>query len=214
MNSAKLAGILGVGLLMAAHVMAAPSEELIAQYNLAAEGDESKVEQVYQQLEQQISQQGVDPLSLVYLGSTQTLMGRDAFMPWNKMKYTEQGLATISKGLDLLHAQATPIEQQGYRQGLPESLLARSIAGSTFTSLPDMFNHFERGYDIFLDLLADNSFTTQHYDAISWVYIYAIQAALRAEDKPQAKKWVAEMQARNPNHPMTLQATAILDSAA
>jgi len=214
MNSVKLASFLGMSLLIAANVIAAPSEELIAQYNLAAEGDEDKVEQVYQQLEQQISQQGADPLSLVYLGSTQTLMGRDAFMPWNKMKYTEQGLATISKGLDLLNAQATPIEQQDFRQGLPESILARSIAGSTFTSLPDMFNHFERGYDIFLDLLADNSFNAQHYDAISWVYIYAIQAALRAEDKPQAKKWVAEMQARSPNHPMTLQAKAIVDSAA
>ncbi|MCG9580472.1 hypothetical protein L1D13_16385 [Vibrio tubiashii] len=214
MKTVTLASLFSIGLVVATQVVAAPSEELIAQYNLAAEGDEDKVEVVHQQLETQIATDGADPLSLVYLGSTQTLMGRDAFMPWNKMKYTEQGLATISKGLDLLSSQATPLEQQEYRQGLPESLLARSIAGATFTSLPDMFNHFERGYDVFLDLLADESFKQQHYDAISWVYIYAIQAALRAEDKPQAKQWVAEMQARNPNHPMTVQAKAILDSAA
>lgn len=214
MKATILTHLAAICLLMTTTALAAPSEAVIADYNLAAEGDEDKVEQVHQELEAQISEQGADPLSLVYLGSTQTLMGRDAFMPWNKMKYTEQGLATISKGLDLLHTHATPIEQQAYRQGLPEYLLARSIAGATFTSLPDMFNHFERGYDIFLDLLADETFKQQHYDAISWVYIYAIQAALRAEDKPQAAQWVAEMQARHPEHPITVQAEALLKSAA
>ena len=72
-----------------------------------------------------------------------------------------------------------------------------------------MFNHFERGYDLYLDLLADDSFSQQHYDAISWVYIYAIRAALRAEDKPQAQQWLAEMQARAPQHPVTIQAQAL-----
>lgn len=214
MKVAKLASLLSMGLVFASQVIASPSEELIAQYNQAAQGDEDKVELVHQQLKQHIAHQGADPLSLVYLGSTQTLMGRDAWMPWNKMKYTEQGLTIIGKGLDLLHTQDTPIDQQEYRQGLPETLLAKSIAATTFTSLPDMFNHFERGYDLFLDLLADDDFKQQHYDAISWVYIYAIQAALRAEDKPQAEHWVAEMQARNPNHPMTAQAQALLNTAA
>lgn len=214
MKTVKLVSLFSLSLLVTSNAFSAPSEALIAEYNLAAQGDEDKVEQVYHQLDTQIAEQGADPLSLVYLGSTQTLMGRDAFMPWNKMKYTEQGLATISKGLDLLNQQQTPIEQQEFRQGLPESLLAKSIAGTTFTSLPDMFNHFERGYDIFLDLLADESFTQQHYDAISWVYIYAIQAALRADDKPQADEWLKQMQQRNANHPMTVQAQTIIDSAA
>ncbi|RTZ18284.1 hypothetical protein EJ063_05715 [Vibrio aquaticus] len=214
MKTRTLATLCSLSLLAATYVTAAPSEAIIAQYNQAAEGDEDKVEQVYQELDAQIKDQGADPLSLVYLGSTQTLMGRDAFMPWNKMKYTEQGLATISKGLDLLNSQPKGLEDQQIRQGLPEFLLARSIAAATFTSLPDMFNHFDRGYEIFLDLLADNTFTTQHYDAISWVYIYAIQAALRAEDRPQAQKWLEEMQTQQPNHPMTLQATAIVEQAA
>ncbi|MFM2588032.1 hypothetical protein [Vibrio sp. TBV020] len=214
MKKNNLATLFTLSLLMTTQVMAAPSEEIIAQYNMAAEGDEDKVELVYQQLDKQIQSEGADPLSLVYLGSTQTLMGRDAFMPWNKMKYTEQGLATISKGLDLLNAESMPLENQKIRQGLPEALLAKSIAGATFTSLPDMFNHFDRGYDIFIDLLSDESFSKQNYDAISWVYIYAIQAALRAEDKLQAQKWLSEMKTHNPDHPMTLQAQAIVNKAA
>lgn len=213
MKLTRLNTFFAAAILISAHAFSAPSETLIADYNLAAEGDEDKVEQVFEQLDKQIQSQGADALSLVYLGSTQTLMGRDAFMPWNKMKYTEQGLATISKGLDLLTSDSTPIEQQEIRQGLPESFLAKAIAGATFTSLPDMFNHFERGYDIFLDLLSEDAFAKQHYDATSWIYIYAIQAALRAEDGNQAQKWVEQMQARNPNHPMTIQAQALVESA-
>ncbi len=203
-----------VGALFSASVMAAPSDSLIAQYNQAAEGDEEAVELVYQQLDKLIAAQGADALSLVYLGSTEALMGRDAFMPWNKMKYTEQGLATIAKGLDLLQVSETPLAQQQIRQGLPEAYLARAIAAATYTSLPDMFNHFERGYDLFLDLLADEQFQQQHYDATSWIYIYAIEAALRAEDSDQASKWLSFMQQKNANHPLTIQAQAILDKAA
>ena len=97
----KLTHQLGLCLLVSAQAVAAPSDKLIEQYNQAAQGDEEKVESVYEQLQGQIEKQGGDALTLVYLGSTQTLMGRDAFLPWNKMKYVEQGLGTIAKGLDL-----------------------------------------------------------------------------------------------------------------
>ena len=124
MTNIRLTLLLSIGLITSTQLVAAPSDALIEQYNLAVRGDSEKVDTVYAELMQQITTDGNDALSLVYLGSTQTLMGRDAFMPWNKMKYTEQGLATISKGLDLLSASSTPLNQQPVRQGLPESLLA------------------------------------------------------------------------------------------
>ncbi|USD43719.1 hypothetical protein J4N42_16245 [Vibrio sp. SCSIO 43135] len=210
----KLATLFSLTVLASAQVLAVPSEATISQYNLAAEGDEDKVEVVYEQLQQQVAEQGADALSLVYLGSTQTLMGRDAFMPWTKMKHTEQGLATISKGLALMADSNIPLQEQLIRQGLPETLLAKAIAATTFTSLPDMFNHFERGYDLYLELLSDETFTSQDYDVISWIYVYAIKASLRAEDTSQAKAWLKDMQARNSQHPMTLQAQALIDKAA
>ncbi|WP_295895342.1 hypothetical protein [uncultured Vibrio sp.] len=217
MNIKSISKTIALTLLVSSSVLsvqalAAPSEAVISQYNLAAEGDEDKVDVVYEQLEQLMESQGADALSLVYLGSTQTLMGRDAFMPWNKMKYTEQGLATIAKGLTLLDDES--VEQQEYRQGLPTSVLAKAIAASTYTSLPDMFNHFERGYDIYLDLLDTEAFANQSYEATSWIYIYAIKASLRAGDVEQANKWLATMQTENAQHPMTLQAEAIIDKAA
>jgi hypothetical protein len=155
--------------------------------------------------------EGADALTLVYLGSTETLMGRDAFLPWNKMKHTEKGLATITKGLDMLGSKADlGASDMSIRQGVPSTILARAIAASTFTSLPDMFNHFERGYDLYLDLMVDEQFVSQRYEATSWVYFYAIQAALRAEDKGQAEQWLVEMTKRDSNNPMTVQAQALL----
>ncbi|UPQ90339.1 hypothetical protein [Vibrio sinaloensis] len=214
MKKPWLASLICLSALSAGPLFAAPSEALIADYNLAAQGDADKVTQVYQQLTAQIEAQGTDALSLVYLGSTQTLMGRDAWMPWNKMKYTEQGLATISKGLDLLASQPIALEKQARIQGLPESLLARSIAASTFTSLPDMFNHFERGYDLFLDLLHEPSFTQQPIEATSWVYLYAVKAALKAGDKAQGEAWVEHLQRLYPQHTVVAQAQALLRDAA
>lgn len=202
------------GLAYGTVAVAAPSETIIAQYNQAAEGDSGKVEQVYEQLTQLVEANGTDGLSLVYLGSTKTLMGRDAWMPWNKMKHTEQGLATISKGLDLVAASQVPVEDQAIRQGLPESLLAQAIASTTFTSLPDMFNHFERGYDLYIELLNKPEFLEQSYETTAWIYIYAIRAAMRAEDVQRAQEWLERMKRLNRSHPLTLEAQTIVENAA
>ncbi len=60
-------------------VFALPSEAMIQRYNQAAQGDEMLVELLYADLENLVAQDWATALFLVYLGSTQTLMGRDAF---------------------------------------------------------------------------------------------------------------------------------------
>ena len=196
MNTVKT--LLSAALISASHVstplLANPTPEILSNYNLAAEGDETMVDTVYGQLNQLMEQQGAKPLTLVYLGSTQTMQGRDAFLPWNKMKFTEQGLATIAKGLGLIDTLPESLEQQQRVQGIPESYLAQAMAATTYTSLPDLFNHFDRGYDMFLTLLAQPQFEQQPFAATSWIYRYAIEAALRAQDLAQAKQWLTTME--------------------
>lgn len=187
-----------------------PPAALISSYNQAAQGDEDKVEDVYQQLTSLIKQQGATPLTLVYLGSTETLQGRDAFLPWNKMKYVEKGLATIDKGLVLLRSELTPLDQQSRVQGIPEGYLTRAVAAVTYSSLPDMFNHFERGYDLYLALLTEPQFEQQPFAATAWIYRYAIQASLRAEDITQAQNWLALMENKDPKNLETITAQALV----
>ncbi|MCG7585933.1 hypothetical protein [Photobacterium sp. OFAV2-7] len=198
-------------LLVPSFVQASEIEAIINLYNQAAEGDEAKVEMVYQQLESLIEAEGPKPLTMVYLGGTETLKGRDAWMPWNKMKYVEQGLAKIDKGLDILDAYPLSLAEQRVISGIHEYYLAQAISASTFTLLPDMFNYFERGYDIYLSLLEQPEFAKEPFAATAWIYGFAVQAAIRAEDMPQARNWLAQMQQQDANHPQTLKAIDLVN---
>ena len=206
----RLIGATCISFSMAFSVQAALTEQQIIIYNQASAGDEEQVGPAYQAFSQLIKQEGATPLTLVYLGSTQTLKGRDAWMPWTKMSHVEKGLASIDKGLTLLSSENRPLTQQAIFTGLKESYLTRALAASTYSQLPDMFNHFERGYELFLTLLAEPEFQTQPFPASAWVYNYAIQAALRADDLVQASKWLAEMQIHDKTHPQTIEAQALI----
>ncbi|WP_061030768.1 hypothetical protein [Aliivibrio sifiae] len=179
-------------------------------YNQAAAGNEDKVDPAFDRFNQLIQQEGATPLTLIYLGSAETLKGRDAMMPWTAMKYVEQGLAKIGKGLNLLANENTPISEQDIISGIPESYLTRALAAATYSQLPDMFNHFERGYDLYLGLLSESEFQQQPYQATAWVYGYAIQAALRADDLNQANQWLEVMLEKDKNNPETRKAQTLL----
>lgn len=206
----QLIGASCLSFTLAFSAQAALTNQDINIYNQAAMGDESQVGVAYELFSKLIKTEGATPLTLVYLGSTQTLKGRDAWMPWTAMNHTEKGLANIDKGLTLLAQQAAPLDQQASFNGLKESFMARALAASTYSQLPDMFNHFERGYELFLSLLAEPEFATQSFAYCAWVYHYAIQAALRADDLAQASTWLTVMQQLNKNHPKTIDAKSMI----
>ena len=190
-----------------------PTPEALSMYNQAAQGDEEMVEAAHDALKSILDKEGATPLTLVYLGSTETLQGRDAFLPWNKMKYVEKGLATIDKSLTLLNSVEQPVAEQARVQGLPEAYLTRAMAATTYTSLPDMFNHFERGYDLYLDLLSEEEFSHQNFAATAWIYRYAITASIRAEDFAQAQSWLAVMEEKDSSNIETMTAKALVSQA-
>ncbi|PWI32492.1 hypothetical protein DI392_15695 [Vibrio albus] len=198
--------LFSITLMTALPVNANPTPEMIQLYYQAADGDESKTEAAYDTLTALIEQEGARPLTLVYQGSAETLLGRDAWMPWNKMKYVEQGLAKIEKGLNLISTDSLPLPEQERVLGLPEYQLSRAMAATTYTQLPDMFNHFDPGYDLYLQLLEEPEFLQQPFAASAWVYRYAIEAAVKAEDRQQAQKWLTLMEEKQRNNPETVAA--------
>ncbi len=192
------------------YLAANPTPDILNNYYSAAEGNKEMVDTVYRQLKQLVDEQGAKPVTMVYLGSTQTFQGRDALLPWNQMKYVEKGLATIAKGVNMIDSLPININEQERIQGLPEAYLTQAIAAITYTSLPDMFNHFERGYDLYLELLNDPQFSDQPFAASSWIYLNAIQAAIRAKDLTQAQTWLATMQSLDANNAETQTAQQLL----
>ena len=205
--------LIGLALIAPTLALANPSSDVLDIYNQAAQGNEDLVEVAYERLYDTLQQDGATPLTLVYLGSTETLMGRDALLPWNKMKYVEKGLSTIDKSLVLLKDEDQPIHEQPRVQGVPDSYLTRAMAAVTYTSLPDMFKHFDRGYDLFLSLLAEDEFQQQHFSATSWIYRYAITASIRAEDLTQAQAWLKQMEMADADNIETMTAKALIAKA-
>lgn len=80
-------------------------------------------------------------LFTAYLGAAQTMQGRDAWLPWNKMRATERGLATLDKTLRRLEA----AHDKEIFHGTPLSVEIRLVAATTFLSLPALFNRFDSG---------------------------------------------------------------------
>lgn len=77
------------------------------------------------------------PLVLACLGAAQSLQGRDAWLPWNKMKATERGLASVDKAL----RQLAPHHEEARLRGNPVAVETRLVAATTFLSVPDRFFH-------------------------------------------------------------------------
>lgn len=80
-------------------------------------------------------------LILALKGSTLTLMGRDAWMPWNKMAYVERGMDVLEKAVDILDA----VDQTQTFREIPYAAHVKWIATSTFLSLPEFFGGKSQG---------------------------------------------------------------------
>jgi hypothetical protein len=221
MNILQLTSLLMLSLMLSLSTLSVANNQtaqkvpapLIEQYQLAAGGDTTLVEPVYKQFELLLEQHPNEPLVWVYFGSARTLKGRDTWLPWRKLSHTEQGLDDIQRGMGKLADQPLQLAQQQRVQGLPEYHLATALAATNFTSVPDFFNRFERGYDLFLQLLDDDEFLKQNFAASAWVYERAIMAALRSEDMSQAKLWLAIMQVRQADHPTTQSAIVLVQKS-
>ena len=126
-----------------------------------------------------------DPLVLVYLGSSHTMMGRDAMMPWSKLKHSETGLEEMAMALRLLN------EDNSNRlfQGMPVYLHVKSIAGITFTQVPEFFGRQEEGFYLLKDSLEDTNFQQLPEQAKTYLYYYGINAAYLLDKKDIAKDW-------------------------
>ncbi|WP_163131955.1 hypothetical protein [Agarivorans sp. Alg241-V36] len=166
------------------------NEQQLATYYQATQGDYSQLDTLYKELQQAHQQQPSDPWTLFYLGGTETLKGDDAWMPWSKMSYTEDGLARMNKALNMISEQQW---QQQYRH-LPQAIFMQATAAVTYTRVPDFFNYQDQGMQLFKQVLNDQRFLQSPAPATSWVYRFAIEAALNNQQPALAEQWFKQLQ--------------------
>lgn len=188
--------------------VASPSNALIGEYNHAASSGQS-MQAVLTKLDALKRQQADDPLTLVYWGSAKTITAKDAFWPWSKYNTAEAGLMAIDKSLTLLQNS----QHHERHLGLDERCLTQALAAITYTAVPKMFNRFERGYDLFITLLASSQFQALPIQYTGWIYVRAIAAAIKADELSRAKQWQQQLANQAPHQPVTQQTAAMIAAA-
>ncbi len=106
-------------------------------FQSARQGNTDRVEPAITALQNLARTVERQPLYAAYLGSALTLKGKAAWMPWNKMKYTDQGLDQIDQALAALK----PEHDRIVVQDVPISLNVRLVAAATFIAVPDGIFH-------------------------------------------------------------------------
>ena len=109
----------------------------LSQFNRARQGDSGQIEPAIAAFQVAPATPQYQAVYAAYLGSAKTLKGKAAWMPWNKMKFTEQGLDHIDQAL----ASLRPEHDRVLIQGVPVGMTTRLVAAATFVAVPDGLFH-------------------------------------------------------------------------
>jgi len=182
----------------------AKAEDLSAEIEAARQvylegvsGDKAATEDAARRFEALLGQNPGNPLILAYLGSSETLLGKQAWMPWNKMNHAEKGLGLLDTALESLTA-----EHAGVRsRGIPVGLEVRLTAGATFVRVPRFFHRFDKGKALLDALVADPLLAEAPAAFQASALFWAAQAAQEDGDEARRKTLLSKAVALDPEGP-------------
>ena len=126
-------------------------------FNQALYSNEGALKHATKQFTQLLSTNPDHPVYRAFLGACKTLKGREAWMPWDKMRYTELGLDDIDKALNLLD------ETHDTKLLLGTSLRLQTmlVAATTFLNVPDkIFHRHAKGVRYLGKLMVDPAYAS------------------------------------------------------
>ncbi|MBS4099300.1 MAG: hypothetical protein KGZ83_21015, partial [Sulfuricella sp.] len=155
----------------------------------AADGNSAAVEEAVRQFTRLAAVESDQaPLLLAYLGAAQTMQGRDAWLPWEKVRATERGLAVLDKALRSLEAR----HDTEIFNGTAISLETRLVAANTFLSLPSLFNRFDAGKQALREAFAHPGWAAAPGEVRARLHRLAAQVAAhdgkRSEEREHLKQ--------------------------
>lgn len=142
-------------------------------FQRALNGEKSEVATAISAFQALVAADQKNPLYEAYLGSASSLRGRDAWMPWNKMSYTEDGLDHIDRALAMLK----PEHDKQLTRGSPVGIETRLVAANAFLKVPDAFFHrAAAGRRLIADILKNPAFAGSPATLRASVYLLAADA--------------------------------------
>lgn len=146
------------------------------------------------------------PLYAAYEGAALSLKGRDALMPWDKMKFAEKGANMIEKALQMLG----PEHDEALFHGSPESIEVRLVAANTLLALPDFMNRRAAGKRAVDAALASPAFAQAAAPVKAGVYAAAARAAGAEKRQADEIAWLRKAVAAAPGSHEATRAAARL----
>lgn len=150
------------------------------QFNAGSGGDASARDAAIEAFEKLYASQPGNPVFLAYQGSGIAMRGRDAMMPWDKMKFAEKGADMLEKALSLL----APEHDSLLLNGTPASIETRLVAANTLLALPDFMNRRAGGKRA-LQAALDSQALAQSPAPVR-ASVFAAAARLAADEKRSA----------------------------
>jgi hypothetical protein len=147
------------------------------QFVAASAGDASARDACIEAFGKLAGAQPGHPVFLAYQGAGIALQGRDAMMPWNKLKFAEQGADMVEKALSLL----APEHDSLLLNGTPASIETRLVAANTLLALPEFMNRRAGGKRALQAAL--DSPALAHAPAPVRASVFTVAARLAAEEK-------------------------------
>ncbi|WP_028104405.1 hypothetical protein [Pseudoduganella violaceinigra] len=111
------------------------------QFISGSAGDASARDASIDAFEKLAGSQPGNPVYLAYQGAGIAMRGRDASMPWEKMKFAEKGADMVEKAVSLL----APEHDTLLVNGEPASIVTRMVAANTLLALPDFMHRRAMG---------------------------------------------------------------------
>ncbi|WP_444916015.1 hypothetical protein [Microbulbifer sp. TRSA007] len=178
--------------------LAAQDAQMEGLYQKAAAQGGAAIEDSYEAFKILQKDNPSDPIVLFYLGASETLMAKESWLPWRKVSYAENGIARMDKALTIIEEMDNPGRSS---QGMPQDLLLKGIAATTFTKVPKFFNSFDRGFELYHELMGDPRMGYMPPDATHWIYCGALQAAELEGDKELVNLWGAKAESHGISNP-------------
>jgi len=153
-------------------------------HNRGGNGDEKAVQKGVDFLERLLQLNNRNTVAMAYYGSAVTMQGRHTFLPWNKMKYVNEGIGKLDKAVMLDST----------------NLRVRMVRGVNSVNLPGFLNR--RPF-----ALRDFAFVVAHLDSsilgkseqVQTYYFYGL--ALREEGRrDEAKRMFEQAATLWPDH--------------
>ncbi|WP_445362098.1 hypothetical protein ACJJIQ_12915 [Microbulbifer sp. ANSA003] len=194
----RLLVIMALNLGVSVSSFAAQDAKMEDLYQKAAAQGGTAIEESYEAFKTLQKDNPSDPIVLFYLGASETLMAKESWLPWRKVSYAENGIARMDKALTIIEEMENPGRSS---QGMPQDLLLKGIAATTFTKVPKFFNSFDRGFELYHELMGDPRMGYMPPDATHWIYCGALQAAELEGDKELVNLWGAKAESHGISNP-------------